>query len=238
MEFFTIIGVVAVVFAAVFFFKEFNSSGSSHSSSSSRNSSSCTSYPPVGQTRKPPVVKTPAYPNICASYKKHYPIIKNAVHQTLSFMDYYDYITSEEVEDEIRIFMFFLTINLADRDQMLNEAADFIVEIGAETNPYIIDDRMSVYEDIFNGIKLPRVDWGRPVSKYALMHDDVAIKRVYCAFGDFLINPSCRQNYFDAPALSSELVIQSIYFSERFENEIFEKIADFTQCFPNYLKYQ
>ena len=192
---------------------------------------------PVGPTRPIPVIKKPSYPNICASYQKHYPIIKNAIHQALSSMDYYDYITAKEVEEEIRIFMLFLAINLADRDQMLNEAADFVMEIGSKTNPDIIDDRMGVYEAIFSGNSLPRVDWGRPISKYSLMHDDVAIKRVYCAFGDFLINPSCRQNYFEAPALSGELVIQSIHFSEHFENEIFERIADFTQCFPNYIKY-
>lgn len=152
-------------------------------------------------------------------------------------MDYYDYAEAKCVEAEIRIFMFFLAVNLADKSQMLNEAADFIIEIGSTLDPNIIDSRINVYEEIFNGNRAPRVDWGKPVSKYALMHDDNPIKRVYCAFGDYLINPECRNDYFDAPDVDGAFFLRSILFDDYFENEIFEKVADFTQCFPISLKY-
>ena len=236
MIIFTIIGIVVVVLIIVHYFKNSDSGGSSSSSNRSY-SGSATSYSPSSQPKMTPVTVTSKYPNVCDAYRKHYPIIKNSVHKALSSMDNYDYAAAKEVEAEIGIFMFFLTLKLADRSQLLNESADFIIEIGSTLNGDIIDDRSSVYGEIFDGRQSPRVDWGRPVSKYALMHDDNPIKRVYCAFGDYLINPECRTNYFEAPNLDSMLVIQSVLFSDYFENEIFEKVADFTQCFPIGLKY-
>lgn len=182
------------------------------------------------------VVRTPQL-GIYQSYLKHFPIIQAAVRKALTSQNYYRHVTQEEADAEITYFMFFLAVTLSDDVQKIRDSEDFILFVNERYNCEDMMDRVDVYEKIISGEGLPRVDWGKPVSKYALMHNDQTLKRAYCAFGDFLINPYCRYNYFDAPAFNGEMWLDSVGFDRYIETDIFEKIADFTQCFPNYLKY-
>ena len=235
MFIFTLIGIAVVVIALVYFFNSNSNSGSSGSSSSSYNTGS--SYSPVGQTRKIPVLTTPIYPTLSSAYKKHFPIIRNSVFKAFDEMHYWNYVSREDVEDEITCFMIYTALALANEEQkhtyddLIQEIHDFRLT-AAE-----VESRIMNYQMIFLGASRPRVDWGKPISKYNYMNDEKPMIRCFCAFGDYLINPECRSAYFEAPPMNNELVIFSIGFESHFCNEIFEKYADYTQCFPSQLRY-
>ena len=171
------------------------------------------------------------------AYQKHFPAIQSAVRKAFTANNYYRHVSQEEADAEITYFMFFLAVKLSGDNQKLLDGEEFINFVNEQYNCDIMMDRVAVYEKIISGEELPRVDWGKPVSKYSLMHDDQLLKRAYCAFGDFLINPYCRYDYFDSLEFNGEMWLDSVGLDRYIETDIFEKIADFTQCFPIYLKY-
>lgn len=237
MVVFTIIGIVVVVIALVYYFNN-NSSGSNYSSGpSSPRTYSGSSSSPSTSSRVYPSTPQPQRLNVYQAYLKHFPIIKASIHKAFTEHNYYRHVSVHEMEAELTYFMVFVAVKLSDDRQKLDGGEDMIQYIGSKYDADDMMERVDVYEKIFNGDDFPRVDWGRPVSKYTLMHDERVINRVYCAFGDFLLNPNCRQDYFNAPSFSGEMWLDSVGFDQYFENEIFEKIADFTQCFPIYIKY-
>ena len=241
MIIFTIIGIVVVVLIIVHYFKESNNSGSSSNSSSGTSYSSRTysgsSNSPSSSSRVYAPSPSTNRPNVYQSYLKHFPIIKDSIHKAFTEHNYYRHVSVHEIEAELTYFMFFVAVKLSDDRQKLAGGEDLIQFIGSRYDADDMMARVDVYEQIFNGEVFPRVDWGKPVSKYTLMHDERVLNRVYCAFGDFLLNPNCRQDYFNAPSFSGEMWLDSVGFDQYFENEIFEKFADFTQCFPVYIKY-
>lgn len=236
MVIFTIIGIVVVVLVIVHYFKESDSGGSSNSGN--RNSSSTgTSYSPVGQTQKIPVVKTPTYPSIYEAYKKHYPFIRSAVFNAMSSMNYWEHVNRSSIEAEITCFMFFTAVKFSTDEQKI-DAEKFIQELGTKMTDEEATFRLDVYDAILNQEELPRVDWGRPATKYTFKTHEMPYLRAFCAFGDFLINPDCHQDYFNDTPMRSTYIIDSIQFQEFFGNEIFEKISDYTTCFPYQVRYK
>lgn len=237
MVVFTIIGIVVVVIALVYYFNN-NSSGRNYSSgpSSPRTYSDSSSSPPTS-SRVHPSTPQPQRLNVYQAYLKHFPIIKASIHKAFTEHNYYRHVSLLDLEAELAYFLFFVSVKLSDDQQKLAGGEDLIQFIGSRYDADDMMERIDVYEQIFNGEAFPRVDWGKPVSKYTLMHDERVLNRVYCAFGDFLLNPNCRQDYFNAPSFSGEMWLDSVGFDQYFENEIFEKFADFTQCFPIYIKY-
>ena len=206
-------------------------------SKSNSTTPSSTAPSPVGPTRPIPVIKKPSYPTIYDAYQKHYPIIKKAVFNAMDVMDYWQHVTPEEIDAEIVCFMFFTAVKFSTDEQKI-DGESFMQELWLKMTDEEATFRLDVYDSILNQENLPRVDWGRPVSKYTFKNHEMPYLRAFCAFGDFLINPDCRQDYFNDTPMKSTYVIDSIYFQEYFGNEIFESIADYTTCFPYQVHYQ
>ena len=198
------------------------------------NTSSSPSSSPV---RKIPVIRTPQYPTVYAAYQKHYPNIKSALFKALEEADYFDYVDRQSVDAEIRCFMCFLAMSLSDKTQY-DDGDYFIDSILEVMDKEDMNYRIDIYSQIWVGSLTPRCDWGRPVSKHNIIFHEMPAVRVIAAFGDFVVNPSCSQDYEDAPPLSGSQSFFLFGFDNHFENEIFEKIADYTQCFPTQIRYQ
>lgn len=194
-------------------------------------------YSPLGPTKKIPILKTPSYPTIYTAYKTHYPIVREAVMNAMNSMDYWNHISVSELEAEISCFMLFVAVRLSSDEQKV-DGDDFTKDVIEKIDEDGLMNRIKVYDLILNKVDLPRVDWGRPISKYEIMKNETAFIRAFAAFGDFLINPECRTDYFNAPSMSSTLVIDSFPFYNFFSNEIFEKISDYTRSFPIQIRYQ
>lgn len=231
MGFFTIIGIVVVVIIIVNYVKKSTGEGDRNSNSGTASSHSTPTYQP-----RTTIVRNYDI-GIYQAYQKHFPIVQSAVRKALTAKNYYRHVSQEEADAEITYFMFFLAVKLSDDHQKLFDGEEFINFVNERYNCESMMDRVAVYEKILSGEEFPRVDWGKPVSKYALMRDEQPLKRAYCAFGDFLINPYCRCDYFDSLAFNGEMWLDSVGIDRYIETDIFEKIADFTQCFPIYLKY-
>lgn len=200
-------------------------------------SSNNNSYPQQPTYKKTPVIFTPQYPTVYEAYKKHYPIIKSTVFRAADEIEHLKNFDRSSMEAEIKCFMLFLASMLCEESQEKdsNDFFDCVAQVMTEEE---IGYRLGTYSNIWFGSTLPRCDWGKPVSKYAHIHQEIPALRAFVAFGDFLVNPYCSTDYEEAPSLRGDQVFNLFGFDNHFENEIFEKVADYTQCFPKQIRYK
>ena len=171
-------------------------------------------------------------PSFVTIYQRHFPRIQ----KTIS-----DFFTQNhvkrDVDTEIKCFMYFLSVILS-TPAHLSYSAELFLEIAKEVPEEEINKRYKVYVSIFCDGMPARADWARAPDRYDFARHEQPLVRVMTAFGDYLINKHCADDYFEALPVDFSTYFMTLGFDNFLNNEIFLEIVKYSREFPSPIHYQ
>lgn len=191
-------------------------------------------------TVKELVFKKPVYPPVSVAFRQHQPLIVAEIKRAFEEMGVMNQVDMATVGTETACFMVFLALRIGSREQTSSPDTDGILEqLRASMGDESLASRFSTYRSVWEGEIEPRCDWGKLFPKSMFVQNDNPVVRVITAFGDFLINPECREDYvFARDFTKNPNYFAFVRFSDYLTNGIFEKICEYSCSFPVQIRYK